>query len=532
MQVSVIEVEPQNAADFGKKSPSEDPRSDSFMDSFGEFHAPSPFGSHGPPPMREINENSIVPQRQQWGAQPEFSGFEVPMPPFPQQMGFRPDMMAFRPDWNMQGQQAQRPEMEEQWGRRPETFELHPKSAEFASPSQEVMGEIYGRKFGRMLQDLIAARIQNSLMQQQAQQPNQMMMQNLAMPMRPSFPIESGAQPQAQQEWWNVPQPQQAFPPQAPPAIAPAQPIQEQKPEQPAQQQQVPAQQQNQPGNEQFGQNFPQPQFPVFVSPEDRIQIEPPNGGASWQPPQPQQAQNTEEKQQIPHAILDFMPQPRAWTHQSESAPVPSMAPMVDGEAQQPSQQSVEESNTVNEPHENRIVILKKQPVDGEKHEELGSSQLSDLPLRELQGQLAAAVGALSAQQTQDLQEQQQRFDEEAKNRNSDLQRPQEADLFKSIEQAPKQDAPQLPEIAEEPQKQEQQPVEPAPVPSEHNSDDSEQTVDFPAVKFPNVAPSADAPHAPMNDVPDQHGGIFFQVDEPHGAAPQQEAQHNMAGFV
>jgi len=188
MQVSVIEVEPQNMAEFGKKSPSEDPRSDSFLDSFGEFHAPSPFGHNGPPPqMREINENSIVPSQQgqgrQWGAQPmpsDFSGFEVPMPPFPQQMGFRPEMMAFRPEWNMQSQQAQqRPEMEEQWGgRRPENFELHPKSAEFASPSQEIMGEIYGRKFGRMLQDLIAARIQNSLMQQQTQsqqQPNQMM---------------------------------------------------------------------------------------------------------------------------------------------------------------------------------------------------------------------------------------------------------------------------------------------------------------------------------------------------------------------
>lgn len=96
------------------------------------------------------------------------------MPAFPQQMNFRPDIMGFRsPEW-------QRPDiMDEQWGQnRPGTFEIHPKSAEIngGSPSQEVIGEIYGRKLGRMmLQDLIAARIQNSLMQQQQTQPNQMM---------------------------------------------------------------------------------------------------------------------------------------------------------------------------------------------------------------------------------------------------------------------------------------------------------------------------------------------------------------------
>jgi hypothetical protein len=137
------------------------------------------------------------------------------------------------------------------------------------------------------------------------------------------------------------------------------------------------------------------------------------------------------------------------------------MAPLVDGESQP--QHSVEEPN---EPHENRIVILKKQPVDGEKHEEFGSSQLSDLPLKELQGQLAAAAAALSAQQNQDLQEQQQKFDEEAKIKN-DLQRPQEADLFKSIEQPQKQQEPVMAEIPEEQPKQE--PVEPAPIQNEHD---------------------------------------------------------------
>lgn len=78
MQVSVIEVEPQQLGEFGKKSPSEDPRSDSFLDSFGEFHAPSPFGPQGPPPMREINENSIQSQQGQEGRWPsEFQGFEM-----------------------------------------------------------------------------------------------------------------------------------------------------------------------------------------------------------------------------------------------------------------------------------------------------------------------------------------------------------------------------------------------------------------------------------------------------------------------
>jgi hypothetical protein len=92
MQVSVIEVEPQNVAELTNKlngrqsgsfGASEDPRSDAFMDSFGEFHAPSPFGPV-PPQMREISENSIVPPqsangrgRGGWPEPSEFSGFEM-----------------------------------------------------------------------------------------------------------------------------------------------------------------------------------------------------------------------------------------------------------------------------------------------------------------------------------------------------------------------------------------------------------------------------------------------------------------------
>ncbi|KAI6174591.1 hypothetical protein M3Y97_01007500 [Aphelenchoides bicaudatus] len=535
MQVSVIEVEPQQM-EFGKKSPSEDPRSDSFLDSFGEFHAPSPFGPP-PPSMREINDNSIVSQQGQNGRWPsEFSGFEMPMPSFSQQMNFRPDMMGFRqPEWSMQGQQ--RPDVmdEQQWAqRRPDGFEIHPKSAEFgsSSPSQEVMGEIYGRKFGRVLQDLIAARIQNSLIQQQQQNP---MMQNLVMPMRPSFPIEPQQQvgqnqmPNApQQNWWVepqavVPQSQQASFAQPPPPSN----AQEVKPELSQQQPQG----QQMPEQEQFGQGFPQPQFPVFVSPEDRIQIEPPNGGASWQPPQ---QQNGDDKQQMPpHIITDFMP-PRAWTHQSESAPAPTMTnPLVEGDSQQ---QPKTEEEPVTDGHENRIVILKKQPVDGEKHEDMGPSQLSDLPMKELQGQLAAAAAALSAQQNQDAQnrEETSNFDELAKQKNMEMQRPsQDSDLFKSIEQPSEPSAPvasQEPTMPEIPETEiKQQPVEPAPITTEHNADEiSEQAVDFPAVKFPQA--SADAPTGPMNDLPEQQQpGIFFQVDEPH---QQAQAPQNMAGFA
>lgn len=171
---------------------------------------------------------------------------------------------------------------------------------------------------------------------------------------------------------------------------------------------------------------------------------------------------------------------------QSAPVPVPSLAaPLVDNDvaisppAQQP-QQPVDEPQVTDAGHENRIVILKKQPVDGEKHEEFGSSQLSDLPLKELQGQLAAAAAALNAQQQQDME--QQRFDEEAKAKNLELQRPaaQEGDLFKSIEQGevPQQQGqePPMVEIAEEEPKQ-QQPVDPAPQTAEHNTEDASEQV-------------------------------------------------------
>lgn len=80
---------------------------------------------------------------------------------FPQQQ-FRPEPMAFRPpEWSFQGQEGGH-----EWPSRHE----NDFGSGGPSPSQEVMGEIYGRKFGHMLQDLIAARIQNSLMMQQQQQ--------------------------------------------------------------------------------------------------------------------------------------------------------------------------------------------------------------------------------------------------------------------------------------------------------------------------------------------------------------------------
>lgn len=148
--------------------------------------------------------------------------------------------------------------------------------------------------------------------------------------------------------------------------------------------------------------------------------------------------------------------------------------PIVDSEISPPAQSP---QQPVEEPHENRIVILKKQSLDGEKHEEIGASQLSDLPLKELQGQLAAA---LTAQQQKDLQERQERFDEEVKAK-LELQRPQEADLFKSIEQTSQenqQGPPQVPSMVEIPEEsQKQQPVEPAPLTNEHNQEETTEQV-------------------------------------------------------
>lgn len=76
-------------------------------------------------------------------------------------------------------------------------------------------------------------------------------MQNLVMPIRPSFPIE-----QQTQGWWPEPQ---SFPEQKP------QPVQEPKPQQESAN--VPPQQNQPPMQlpEHFGQNFPQPQFPVYI---------------------------------------------------------------------------------------------------------------------------------------------------------------------------------------------------------------------------------------------------------------------------
>lgn len=82
------------------------------------------------------------------------------------------------------------------------------------------------------------------------------------MPMRPSFPIEQ--QPQG---WWSEPQ-QNAMPQ----AQQSAQPQMSEIPQQPekTQQESVNVPQSQQPNQapmqlpEHFGQNFPQPQFPVY----------------------------------------------------------------------------------------------------------------------------------------------------------------------------------------------------------------------------------------------------------------------------
>ncbi|KAI6181669.1 hypothetical protein M3Y98_00853800 [Aphelenchoides besseyi] len=520
MQVSVIEVEPQTEI-LNAKPPkgafgaSEDPRSDSFLDSFGEFHAPSPFGQQS----SQLSENSIIEPsnngRGRWQPQ-EFGAFEMPMAQFQQQqMPYRPEMMmgGFRPaqEWNMQ-----RPEMEEHWHPSEGQFEVHPKSNEFgASPSQEIMGEMYGRKFGRMLQDLIAARIQNSIMQQQQQ--NQMM--NPMLQLRPSFPIESAQIQQSGAQFPPIPPVQNAQPPTSQ-FMGQQQSVQQ--PQSNNQQPQMPPlpptsiqdTQSKQPEQQQFGQGFPQPspQFPVFIAPEDRIQIEPPNqmnGGGMWQSPQAQESQQQPDSKQPAH-IVDFMSAPRdikAWTHQSESAP----SSLIDGEVQMPAEDVATESQ------DNKLVILKKPTVDGEKNEEFGAPTGRQLA--------AAAAAALAAQHRRDMEQQAPPQPAPfSQQRNSD-------DVFKSLEQSVVEE-PQQNEKSEDeqhrevkPQPQQQQSVEPAPIVNERNDETSEQ-VDFPAVKFPNMA--SDAVGSPMHDLPEQAGSsIFFQVDE-----PQQQQQRSVAGLV
>ncbi|CAD5213786.1 unnamed protein product [Bursaphelenchus xylophilus] len=505
MQVSVVEVEPQQLPEFIKSlrgqpqerhfGPSEDPRSDAFLDSFGEFHAPNPFNGQ---PMESRDHQQ--PRGRIFGP---WTPDEEPI--------FRPEPEMMRPppipDWALQ-----RPEMEI-----PEFNHEFPKSGEI-NP-QEVMGEMYGRRFGRILQDLIAARLQSRFMQQP---PPEVMNPLMS---RPSFPIEQ--QPQA--AWWGMEQPHQpqpqveAMPPQMPqmPQQAWPQPPQFQQfpvpqenqvqqqaqqaqqvlhiqPEQPAQPPQgrqvqqdsaegqppaiqpprVEAQQQAQP---QF-RGFPQPtqQFPVFFPTEERQ--------AQWpqQPEQPQPPQNQ------PQPTFN-QAAPAGWTHQAaDSEPHPSLSTVVDGEVEKKHEEVPEASPEL-------IVLHKAAPVDAQPlHEDSASSQLSDLPFKELQGELAAAAAAL-AQQHEAMLEQ---------------QREEEAQAFLQA----KEESAEIPKETKTEEKEkkvdEQHPVDPSLIQSEQQNEDHQannEQVDFPAVRFPQADQSAptERQHA------DAEPHIFFQVDEP-----------------
>jgi hypothetical protein len=255
------------------------------------------------------------------------------------------------------------------------------KSFEFESspngPSQEVMGEMYGRKFGRMLQDLIASRLQGF---------QQMHMNPLMPPQRPSFPIEQSVMPpqQAQQQqnsWWQQMPPQwqqqaqqQQRPPQSPPAIGQgaeffagqqqqAQPQQQQvaqqqmqlpqmiffpPPQQP--QQQMPEQQQQQGQQQQPA--MPQFQSMPFIAPEDRIQIEPPTPNQQQQiqgvissdiRPKEEQAKAAETPAE--KTADDAETAPRGWTHQAGiEVDFPAVKfPMMNDNAPQQAPQPTEE---------------------------------------------------------------------------------------------------------------------------------------------------------------------------------------------
>lgn len=299
MQVSVVEVEPQHVPEFlnnlvGKNrhgeerrneeerprfnNPSEDPRSDAFLDSFGEFHAPNPFTGQQPE-RREHGQ----PRGRVFGPWQE------------QQIEIAPPMLfgadEFRPqppsDWELQ-----RPQIE--------AFEIRPEGKSQELNNQEIMGEMYGRKFGRMLQDLIAARLQNHFLQQQ---------QMSLIPQRPSFPIEQ-VQPQQQQGWWGMEQqqPQQPQIPQQPWMIEDSFPRFPQQPQIP-QVQQVP-EQQPQPAQ---AQQQAQQAHQALIGEPQRPQPQPEKESAEAQPPaiHPPKAANVELVQDQPHQqVFGGFPQP------------------------------------------------------------------------------------------------------------------------------------------------------------------------------------------------------------------------------
>jgi hypothetical protein len=196
------------------------------------------------------------------------------------------------------------------------------------SPSQEVVGEIYGRKFGQMLQDIIANRIQGF---HNLQQVNPLMLPPAAL-MGASSPPSSPSS-SSQQRATNAPDSSSSQLPQMP-----AQPLPIPQQWWPSQQQQANQQQQIAPADlrEEKQENgapapppiifFPpgqQPQiqnpesrkdeqrelqrlpFPIFnknfIPPEDRIQVEPPQQNFPMPPHQQQQANNDQQQQLTRH---------------------------------------------------------------------------------------------------------------------------------------------------------------------------------------------------------------------------------------
>jgi hypothetical protein len=396
MQVSVVEMEPQMVEDGariggnpmaaqvgGKQQPFRppfDPKSPAFLDGFGEFHQPTFMENQQ---IAEQNRAARVfgpwpPRENEFGA-----GNDIDFPPHGGFRGGEGGGAPFRPDWAIPPQ-FQRPHFERfeennNVGERgpmgifdpppppPPPMAGASKSFEFESspngPSQEVMGEMYGRKFGRMLQDLIASRLQGF---------QQMHMNPLMPPQRPSFPIEQSVMPPQQQQqnsWWQQMPPQwqqqaqQQRPPQSPPAIGQGAEFfaNQQQQAQPQQQQQVAQQQmqlpqmiffpppqqpqQGQMAEQQQGQQaqqqqpaMPQFQSMPFIAPEDRIQIEPPTPNQQQQiqgvissdiRPKEEQAKAAETPAE--KTADDAETAPRGWTHQAgiEVPPAPEVPPMA-----------------------------------------------------------------------------------------------------------------------------------------------------------------------------------------------------------
>jgi hypothetical protein len=257
MQVSVVQVDPLSSVD------DQDTKSDSFLDGFGEVHQPQqPRTESRSSSGSDENDNQMKPRRPCGFFRCEDNNDDLPNFQLPR-MG-----VPFRPDWNG-------PRNFDRFGDRNEentVDRFFPKVEMFEIPiDQQEVGTMYGRRFGRILQDIIANRLRN------------FQQMNSFIPPRPENT------PNLQGPWWQPVRPQfpQSFP------IGNGIDFNQQPNPRPFQQQQTPPpfiffpnpQPQHFPRNRlDNGPTFPNQQQNL-VPPEDRIQVEPPaQTFVDWKP--------------------------------------------------------------------------------------------------------------------------------------------------------------------------------------------------------------------------------------------------------